>query len=75
VYTHIFGYLDPQGLFRARDVCRVWRTVIVTHNLFEISQTSCFYTKIRVDDPTCILGVGIKRSRTFMTSADQYVQG
>ena len=67
VFTHIFGFLNPQDLFRARNVCRQWRRVIITYALFERSQLSCYYSKKRVDDPNCILGVGVKVQYTTDT--------
>lgn len=58
--THIYGFLEPCGLFQARNVCRRWRQVIITHNLLERRQICCFHSKVTLDDDNAILGVGIK---------------
>jgi ubiquitin-protein ligase len=57
--TNIFGCLTTRDIVTARNVCTDWRRVVVTHNVFERSQMSCFYTKKTMDDTDCILGVGI----------------
>ncbi|KAL3909591.1 MAG: hypothetical protein SGILL_008029 [Bacillariaceae sp.] len=57
--SKIFSFLAPKDIITARNVCSAWRRAIVTHNVFERSQLSCFYTKKTLDDKGCILGVGI----------------
>jgi ubiquitin-protein ligase len=59
VYIHMFGFLSPSDIFKARDVCSAWRRVIISYNMFERTQVACFHTKATLDDESTVLGVGL----------------
>mmetsp|Transcript_48843 Transcript_48843/g.147159 ORF Transcript_48843/g.147159 Transcript_48843/m.147159 type:complete len:701 (-) Transcript_48843:458-2560(-) len=60
VAAHLFTFLPHPELLRVRNVCAYWRTVVTSFNLIDRPQMMCFHSKVNMDDPDCVLGIGIK---------------